>query len=526
MMNSFEKHIADDRMPEAVRKILSAKKRRRRIIFAALGSLPFVLIGWWLWSNEAGNRAIQAQIDRYRAAGQPVYPADFDPPPTPDENNAALALKEAAAALDLEDTVFDFSADGCDPRKISKHHDEFNRITKTNSEVLALIRQARSMTGADWGMRMRSPVIAVLIPSLGDRKDLIRFLFLTAIYYHQIGNDAEAIEILRDALASAKALRKMRLLISLMVTVAEDALVCSTIEDITVDLKVLPSGSVTSASSQAVGRKQVRALIAELLDEKELCKSAQWSFYAERAFVFDTAMLCLDGKQSLSLASGGVASTWEKVKVNALKPVLKEDAIRMLRYMTVQAEAAGQTNWPAVKEKMPEDPQVQGLLKRLTHMFSNTLAPTLGRAMEMDFRSRAMRRMAAVALAIRLYEIDNGRRPEKLTDLVPKYIPAIPDDPFDTPGRPLRYLPGVQRPILFSIGGNGKDQGGQYAENPDEPPDYDDYDIPFFLNGDRPRYEEESDEKEPASQPRVGSGRFGGRGMARRSKPPPTTMPR
>ena len=128
--------------------------------------------------------------------------------------------------------------------------------------------------------------------------------------------------------------------------------------------------------------------------------------------------------------------------------------------------------------------------------------------------------MAAVALAIRLYEIDNGRRPAKLADLVPKYLPAVPDDPFDNPGQPLRYLPNAQRPILYSIGGNGQDQGGVWAEDPDETPRYSDYDIPFFLNGDRPRDDEEEPATQTTSQPRK-RGR-----KKRRPGPMPTTMPR
>ena len=519
-MNSSEKHIADDQMPEVVRKKLASKKRRKRIIFAALGALPFVLIGWWLWSNESGDRAIQAEIDRYIAAGEPIYPADFDPPMTPDDNNAALALKNAAAALDidLDADRYEFAI-CCSPKKIAKHHDEFSRIIKTNSKVFELVRQARSMTGADWGIRMRSPMILVRFPNLGDQRDLVKFLCSTAIYHHQTGDDAEAVEVIRDALAAARTMRKRPFLIFNLIAIAQEAIAYSVIEDITVNLKVLPTGA-SAASSKSADKKQVLSLIDELLDEEELRKDVQWIFYGERAYVFDTATLMLNGKLDLSLESG-VASTWERAKLGALKPALKEDVVRMLRYMTAYAEAAGQTNWPAAKEKMPQFTPPRGLLKRLTHMFSNMLLSPLSRAMEMDFQVRAMRRMAAVALAIRLYEIDNGNRPAKLADLVPKYLPAVPDDPFDNPGQLLRYLPNAQRPILYSINSNGIDQGGQYAEDPEDSPRYDDYDIPFFLNGDRPRREEEEEPAtQPTSAPRRGGRRNRGRG------PMPSTMPR
>ena len=103
------------------------------------------------------------------------------------------------------------------------------------------------------------------------------------------------------------------------------------------------------------------------------------------------------------------------------------------------------------------------------------------------FRGLAIRRMAATALAIRLYQLEHGRRPAKLADLVPKYLPAVPLDPFAAAGRPIGYLPKAPRPLLYSINADGKDQGGKYAALPEEAPDWKDYDLPFFLNADRPR---------------------------------------
>ncbi len=95
--------------------------------------------------------------------------------------------------------------------------------------------------------------------------------------------------------------------------------------------------------------------------------------------------------------------------------------------------------------------------------------------------------MAAVALAIRLYEIDHGKRPAKLAELVPKYLQAIPADPFSPQDKPIGYRPDLARPILYSLNDNQTDQCGQYSESPDEVPNTDEYDLVFFLNGDRPQ---------------------------------------
>jgi hypothetical protein len=49
----------------------------------------------------------------------------------------------------------------------------------------------------------------------------------------------------------------------------------------------------------------------------------------------------------------------------------------------------------------------------------------------------AQRRGAILKLALRLYEIDNGTLPASLTALVPRYLPAVPADPYD--GKSFRY---------------------------------------------------------------------------------------
>ena len=63
------------------------------------------------------------------------------------------------------------------------------------------------------------------------------------------------------------------------------------------------------------------------------------------------------------------------------------------------------------------------------------------------------------ALAIRLYEMKNGEAPEKLEQLVPDYLPTLPEDPFVGDGSPVRYTKGEKEWYIFSAG-PGRDVGG------------------------------------------------------------------
>ncbi len=68
-------------------------------------------------------------------------------------------------------------------------------------------------------------------------------------------------------------------------------------------------------------------------------------------------------------------------------------------------------------------------------------------------------RCLQTALALRAHELETGRRAEKLEQLVPAYLPAIPEDPLT--GEPLKWNPQTAR--LYSVGEDGRDNGGDFA---------------------------------------------------------------
>jgi hypothetical protein len=71
-----------------------------------------------------------------------------------------------------------------------------------------------------------------------------------------------------------------------------------------------------------------------------------------------------------------------------------------------------------------------------------------------------------VAFALAAYQRDNGRYPAKLDDLAPKYLARVPGDIFS--GKALIYRPAKKGYLLYSVGVNGKDEGGRWYD--DDPP--------------------------------------------------------
>jgi hypothetical protein len=54
-----------------------------------------------------------------------------------------------------------------------------------------------------------------------------------------------------------------------------------------------------------------------------------------------------------------------------------------------------------------------------------------------------------------------------LNDLVPRYLPAIPIDPLDPDGDPLRYRLNGDKCVVYSVGPNRVDDGGTLPGNED-----------------------------------------------------------
>lgn len=66
------------------------------------------------------------------------------------------------------------------------------------------------------------------------------------------------------------------------------------------------------------------------------------------------------------------------------------------------------------------------------------------------------------ATAIHLYQIDNQKLPDKLEDLVPKYLAKIPEDPFHS-FKPLQYVKTQDGYLVYGVGPDRIDQKGEVA---------------------------------------------------------------
>jgi hypothetical protein len=94
------------------------------------------------------------------------------------------------------------------------------------------------------------------------------------------------------------------------------------------------------------------------------------------------------------------------------------------------------------------------------------MLPAAARVQDAVDRARQGYDNLVVAFALARYRADRGGYPKQLGELTPKYLDRVPGDSFS--GNPLVYRPGGSGYVLYSVGLNGRDDGGRGFD--DDPP--------------------------------------------------------
>jgi hypothetical protein len=118
-----------------------------------------------------------------------------------------------------------------------------------------------------------------------------------------------------------------------------------------------------------------------------------------------------------------------------------------------------------VKE-LERNPRAEGCASRFIESFFKTMPiVSMDKLLASQDRCHQSAANLRIAFALRAYRADRGAYPQKLQDLVPGYLNAVPNDRFS--GKPLRYAVMKDEYLFYSVGTNGKDDGGRgYADTP------------------------------------------------------------
>jgi len=150
------------------------------------------------------------------------------------------------------------------------------------------------------------------------------------------------------------------------------------------------------------------------------------------------------------------------------RSVMRQNEVALVRYETQKLEGFREVKATATESGLSAairahvSPVEADLPRRYSPytVMLKILAPATSKAGDRTARTQSMLRLAAVACALERYHLASGAFPDRLDQLVPKFIEHVPHDPMS--GEAFRYErtdDGWFR--LYSVGLDGQDNGGQ-----------------------------------------------------------------
>jgi hypothetical protein len=423
--------------------------RRYRWVWSAAAVL-LLAAGWFAWHRFSLARQVQAKLDALRAAKYPVTIEDLGrwQPAVPDKENAALKIQEAAAAITIDPAslgqIYSL-AQGTDLKPDWQQN--FGRLLSNNAAALRTLHQAASLP------RSRFPAdetaaSAFRAAHLDKIYHLGPLLRAEAQMHLDSGNTEGAVESIVASFGLAHVLSADFNTNAEWIRESCLNLTCSSIEKL-LTLHPLPERDL----------KKLRTLLAQAENE--------WRFdrvlAGQRAV--DLAGYYLPQERFYQLAGPNI-SQQQSIAFGFLFRLLRITGIReadSLFYLGGVDEWIEMTQLP-YPERLAKaralDQSFEAKLTRRPQFVLSRKLKTIGES-EAVFAERAAHlRAAQTALSIECYRVMNGGLlPETLADLVPRFLGAIPSDPFD--GEPLRYKRLESGYVVYSIGPDGKGKGGK-----------------------------------------------------------------
>lgn len=440
----------------------------KRLSIAA-ATLLLALIALRITWGQVAHARLQREIDRHRATGQPVTLEEFNDQlaAIPPDDNAALLYEQAMDLLVIT------AADGADFNTFLDDDTPAPYITRAsaaaelftkNAPARDLIRKARDRSHVAWsgGLNPNAWANHMML------RQLARSIAFAASYHFQTGNHEEAIETLIDFHRFNYAIAERPTVVDSFIAWACDAMAFDLITEHATTLS-LTSDPAASPNHCPANRTQINRLIELYLDETATRLLSVDARRGDAAMVTSRALSA--GYIAETIGTTGLPDTFryaEQFVDYLMAPVLPRDALENLQNEYRMADILGEPDWPRAAPRLTDMNPEPNLLDTIA--FPVTRSPCCAPAernhtgARVFFRHLAYRRMAAIALAIRLYEIDYGQRSTQLTALVPDYLATLPTDPFATTGASFQYayeFPYHQaRAYLYTVGVNGLDNGG------------------------------------------------------------------
>lgn len=418
----------------------AAPPRRRRgcLTFAGCGALVFLLCGGCLQGIIA--YAVPPFPTKGWVDAERKVPPKWEPRnPQPNGWDDLVAATSVGGLTEEQSALRErwtrAVAEGETPAE--SETEEIRAIVGSKREVLERIHAAS-------GKQLESgklPRVDTLFPEFAKARECARIAAMAALLAHEDGRDDDALAILDDLLTLGVSMDSGESMIQLLVGIAIAAIANRQAE--TVILNGNPSDEALRSYAE-----HMRAL-------RERPSGLPRTFAYEAAGADDA----VDVAKEVGLGALGDMGEVEALghPAGKLYMRLKGEASREwlhdrhARLIEEAEKPRGERDLAAFSERAERDAdeRVEVLGKIILPVFSKVD----DKCAQLDIYLTGQETMCA----LELYRRAHGSYPEQLVQLVPEYLPALPEDEFTQ--QPLLYRPEGTGYVLYSCGTDKKDDG-------------------------------------------------------------------
>lgn len=401
------------------------------------------------------DNAVAAQVRplRNEAAGmmQSLLPA----PPAADDDAAPLYLR-AFAALEADKAVTAADSPLSKPALADVSGADVTAMLARHAATLELLRRAADKPGCRFTRDWTRPSIDMLLPEMAEIRGAAR---LQAVAARRAAADGDAQTALRDV---------VRLHRMATHAAAEPVLICGlvgqAIDTIALETLVSVLPTLTPEDMPLLDDAELRDLLATPIAYGR-------HFIGEEAFGLATLADLAEGRHSLASLNGSAEGTSNALSTLLYRCFLLPADVAgyrgvMQRYRAVTAGGSTPMRYSSVEAQLKDiESQIRD---RRVGLFGALMLPSLHNVVANQVKAVALHRAADVLVAATRARLAKGTLPESADGLVPMAFAAVPRDPFAADA-PLRSARTADAWTVYSVGANGKDDGGPPAPGAERP---------------------------------------------------------
>ena len=395
------------------------------------------------------------------------------PPNPPEQENAEGLYRGASLIFEDDDAFQGFLQDNAQPFADPITQEDITFLTR-HTETLDLLRQAAARPICRFTRDYTRPSVDMLIPEIQFLRNAARILAVSARYEASRGEITAALRDVSSIMKISLHASSEPILISGLVGLSIDGISINALSEI------LPF--IDTDNLSFLKRNDIHNF---LCTPPSLAKN----IYGEEAF----------GLNVFSIFGTGEFDQWQLASflmddLNLPDSIYQQNiflnpALAGYRIFLFPQDLAAyqQTmhSYQRVAESSDSYAGKQTILKRIEDGLSSgrpkgfitaLLTPAIGKAIERVEKVRMQHATALVAIAATKFRIAHDGLPEKAASLVPDFLPFLPKDAFLKDSR-LRYSNKDDGVAIYSVGPNGKDDGGPVPEMDKDQPKNDDVGI-------------------------------------------------